>query len=98
MLRRVFLPFAFWAALAGPLCFTARAQQPAARFAISGGRILKNGTEFVVHGVSVAGPGSQAKRPTVQDIDAIAGFWKFNLVRVGCSISLKPGAMQVDDL
>jgi len=74
------------------------AQRPAAIFSVSGSRILKNGSEFVIHGVSVNGPGSPGKRPTVQDVDAIVNLWKFNLVRVGCSIKPRSAAKEVNDL
>src|SRR5436190_16943858 len=71
---------------------------PATSFSVSGSRILKNGAEFVIHGINVNGPGWQWKRKTVPDLDFIAGVWKFNLVRVNCGISPKPGAAESNDL
>lgn len=98
MPRPAFVLWCLVVALSCRLSLAAAAQSPKAVFAVSGSRILKNGSEFVIRGVSVAGPGAQAKRPTVQDVDAIASLWKFNLVRVGCSIAPKPGLKQVNDL
>ncbi len=98
MPRRVQILALLCALFTTPFCRGVDAQSTVARFTTSGGRVLKNGSEFVIHGISVAGPGTQSKRATALDVDAIAGLWKFNLARVGCSISLKPGVKQVNDL
>ncbi len=78
------------------LCFgfpaPSRANPAVATFKIAGNRILKDGSEFIIHGVNVNGPGWQWNRKTVQDIDAISKIWKFNLIRVNCKIQpLLPG-------
>jgi len=67
-------------------------------FSVSGSRILKNGAEFVIHGVSVDGPGFKHQRPTIADVDCIVKLWRFNLVRVACSVVRKPGARDINDL
>ena len=74
------------------------AQPTGVAFSISGGRILKNGSEFVIRGVSVSGPGSEGKRKTVLDVDVISRLWNFNLVRVGCSLKPHTGAAEIKDL
>lgn len=66
------------------------AEPPATVFTVSGSRLLKNGSEFVIHGVNVNGPGWKWDRKTVLDVDAIVKLWKFNLVRVNCSIKPSP--------
>jgi len=87
-------------ALAALLCNSARslAQVSSLRFSLSGTRILKNGSEFVVHGVCVNGPGMPGNRAIVQDAALIADTWKFNLVRVGCMLKPTSGVRAVNDL
>jgi mannan endo-1,4-beta-mannosidase len=67
-------------------------------FAVSGNRILKNGTEFVIHGINVNGPGWQWDHKTAPDVDSIARVWKFNLIRVNCSLKPRPGGKEANDL
>ncbi|HLJ53757.1 MAG TPA: cellulase family glycosylhydrolase, partial [Chthonomonadaceae bacterium] len=81
-----------------PRAATYAAQQPTGEFTVAGGRILKNGAEFIIRGVSVAGPGLGQKHRTVLDTHLIADVWRFNLVRVGCSIKPRPGPADVNDL
>jgi mannan endo-1,4-beta-mannosidase len=98
VLRRVLLSALVLAALTLPACLSASAGRASPTFSVSGARILKNGSDFVIRGVSVAGPGLQQKRPTVQDLDLIADVWKFNLVRAGCSIARHPVSKEVNAL
>lgn len=76
--------------LLGVVALPTWAEPPGTVFTISGSRILKNGSEFVIHGVNVNGPGWKWDRKTVLDVDAIVKLWKFNLVRVNCSITHPP--------
>ena len=67
-------------------CLAVGRAETGAAFTTSGGRILKNGAEFVVHGINVNGPGSEWDRKTTLDVDAITKLWKFNLIRVNCRL------------
>lgn len=55
-------------------------------FTVQGNRILKNGSEFVIRGVNVYGPGWQTEHRTVTDIDSIVNVWNFNMIRLNCRI------------
>ena len=63
-------------------------------FATSGASILKNGAEFVIHGVNINGPGMPSSHKVAQDAALIGNTWKFNMVRVSCSVAPKPGALK----
>ena len=52
----------------------------------------------MIHGVSIADPASPQKHSVVEDVDAIARLWRFNLVRVGCAVNPRPGAAKSPDL
>jgi len=70
------------------------AASAASVYATSGATIVKDGAEFVIHGVNVNGPGFQGKRKVAGDVSLIADLWKFNFVRVSCSIAPSPAQSQ----
>ncbi len=59
-------------------------------YTTSGASILRNGVDYVIHGVNINGPGVEGKRKVAGDAELIAKVWKFNFVRVSCSIDPKP--------
>ena len=75
---------------ARPHCFPSERADAGSVFAVSGSRILKNGAEFVIRGINVNGPGWAWEHKTAPDMDAIAKTWKFNLIRVNCSLKPRP--------
>jgi mannan endo-1,4-beta-mannosidase len=97
MPRRVLLHLCFALLTAVPSAPVAPSQLPATVFTVVGGRLLKNGSEFVVHGVTVPGPGSRSNRAVIRDVDAIFRLWRFNLVRMACSVKPLP-AREPNDL
>ena len=70
------------------------AVQAASIYSTSGSSILKNGTDFVIHGININGPGVPGKRKVAGDVGPIADIWKFNFVRVSCSIAPTPSQEQ----
>ena len=68
----------------------AHAQVPRAEFHTAGDKILKDGLEFVLRGVNINGPGFPNHHPVTEDAELIARTWKFNAVRVACSVAPDP--------
>jgi mannan endo-1,4-beta-mannosidase len=66
------------------------AAHAASIYSTSGASILKNGVDFVIHGVNINGPGVPGKRKVASDVGLIVDVWKFNFVRVSCSIAPDP--------
>lgn len=58
----------------------------ATTFEVVGAQILKDGAPFVAKGVNINGPNWVWERGSAQDAESIVNLWKFNLVRVDCSI------------
>lgn len=63
-------------------------------FSLSGPSILRNGAEFTIHGLNINGPGMPGNHKVAADIGMIADIWKFNLVRVACSIAPSPESLK----
>ena len=74
------------------LCIGIGSQAQSVQFTTSGGAIRKNGIEFTIHGVNANVPGllkeneEDAKHRLSDDVHCIADLWKFNAVRLNCSI------------
>jgi mannan endo-1,4-beta-mannosidase len=57
----------------------------ASSYSTSGSSILKNGAEFVIHGVNINTAITPSKHKAAGDVGLIVDTWKFNFVRVSCS-------------
>ena len=52
-------------------------------FRVSGSKIYRpDGTEFIIKGINVNGPGYTYKRDTLQDVGLLVDTWQFNAVRL----------------
>lgn len=98
MQRRVAYVCGLWSLMLMLWSVVASALPPAATFTVSGSRILKNGSEFIIHGINVNGPGWRSSRKTVDDIDSIVGLWHFNLIRVNCGLKPRSNDKEPNDL
>ncbi len=61
-------------------------------YVVSNTKFLQDGTEFTIRGININGPGMPGNHKVSLDVHLIADVWKFNLVRVSCSIRDVPNA------